>query len=162
MRHAAIIGLLLPAVLFGCGRQAREANRTTAEKSAAKTKSVEPDSTVVNESDSTDVKMPGMFSADLEIPVNKGSYQLAVPKFGIERPLEKAIASDQPRPKPIPAGNQPATQLAASSDKFRNPKVEPGKVRWRKDFKTACAASHKSGKPVLLFQMIGKLDDRFC
>ena len=45
---------------------------------------------------------------------------------------------------------------------FRNPKVEPGKVRWHKNFEAACAAARKSGKPVLLFQLMGKLDDRFC
>jgi hypothetical protein len=43
-----------------------------------------------------------------------------------------------------------------------NPKVEPGKVNWHPDFVAACAASRKSGKPVLLFQMMGKLDDHFC
>ena len=45
---------------------------------------------------------------------------------------------------------------------FVNPKVEPGKVRWHRDFAAACKAAEKSGKPVLLFQMMGKLDDRFC
>ncbi len=43
-----------------------------------------------------------------------------------------------------------------------NPRVEPGKVRWHADFAAACAASQKSGKPVLLFQMMGKLDEQFC
>ncbi|MBV9123205.1 MAG: hypothetical protein JO112_07600 [Planctomycetes bacterium] len=43
-----------------------------------------------------------------------------------------------------------------------NPKVEPGKVHWHATFPEACAASARSGKPVLLFQMMGKLDDQFC
>ena len=43
-----------------------------------------------------------------------------------------------------------------------NPKVQPGLVNWHKDFTEACAAAKKSGKPVLLFQMMGKLDDQFC
>ena len=43
-----------------------------------------------------------------------------------------------------------------------NPKVEPGKVTWHATFATACAAAKKSGKPVVLFQMMGKLDDQFC
>jgi hypothetical protein len=43
-----------------------------------------------------------------------------------------------------------------------NPKVEPGKVKWHATFAAACAASQKSRKPVLLFQMMGKLDDQFC
>jgi hypothetical protein len=45
---------------------------------------------------------------------------------------------------------------------FVNPKVEPGKVKWHADFDTACKAAAKSGKPVMLFQMMGKLDDQFC
>jgi hypothetical protein len=45
---------------------------------------------------------------------------------------------------------------------FVNPTVEAGKVRWHKDFASACAAAAKSGKPVLLFQMMGRLDHRFC
>ena len=43
-----------------------------------------------------------------------------------------------------------------------NPKVQPGKVRWHAGFAAACAAARTSGKPVLLFQMMGKLDEQFC
>jgi hypothetical protein len=43
-----------------------------------------------------------------------------------------------------------------------NLRVQPGKVNWHKDLAAACAAATKSGKPVLLFQMMGKLDDQFC
>jgi len=51
---------------------------------------------------------------------------------------------------------------AKPSAEFVNPKVQPGKVPWHDSFAAACAASAKSGKPVLLFQMMGKLDDQFC
>jgi hypothetical protein len=57
---------------------------------------------------------------------------------------------------------RPTEQLLATATAFVNPKVEPGKVKWHTDFATARAASAKSGKPVLLFQMMGKLDDQFC
>ena len=40
--------------------------------------------------------------------------------------------------------------------------VKPGLVRWHADFATACAAAESSYKPVLLFQLLGKLDDEFC
>jgi hypothetical protein len=50
---------------------------------------------------------------------------------------------------------------AAPAD-FVNPKVEPGKVRWHADFAAACRAAAKSGKPVLLFHMMGRLDEKFC
>jgi hypothetical protein len=43
-----------------------------------------------------------------------------------------------------------------------SPKVAPGLVRWHPDLATAQAAAKSSGKPVLLFQMMGRLDDRFC
>ena len=43
-----------------------------------------------------------------------------------------------------------------------NPLVEPGRVQWRGSFDAACAASRDSGKPVFLFHMMGRLDQRFC
>ncbi|MBX9951317.1 MAG: hypothetical protein K2Y39_19265 [Candidatus Obscuribacterales bacterium] len=48
------------------------------------------------------------------------------------------------------------------SFKPQQEKVEPGKIRWHKAIQTALDASKQSGKPVLLFQMMGRLDDRFC
>jgi hypothetical protein len=52
-----------------------------------------------------------------------------------------------------------AAQAKAAQD---NPKVEPGKVKWHADLATACKAATASGKPVLIFYMMGKLDDKFC
>jgi len=43
-----------------------------------------------------------------------------------------------------------------------NPRVRPGRVRWHEDFAAACAASGRSGKPVMLFQMLGRMDEKFC
>jgi hypothetical protein len=43
----------------------------------------------------------------------------------------------------------------------KNPKVAPGLVKWHDDFEAAKKASSQSGKPVLLFQMMGQLDQRF-
>ena len=40
-------------------------------------------------------------------------------------------------------------------------KVTPGKVRWHQDFAAAVEESRSSGKPVLLFQLLGQLDDEF-
>jgi hypothetical protein len=45
---------------------------------------------------------------------------------------------------------------------FVNAHVSPGKVHWHATFADACRAAAKSGKPVLLFHMMGKLDDLFC
>jgi hypothetical protein len=51
---------------------------------------------------------------------------------------------------------------AAAETTFVNPKVEPGAVKWHATLDDACKAAAKSGKPVLLFQMMGKLDEKFC
>ncbi len=66
----------------------------------------------------------------------------------IEKPAEALIAKES---SPVPA-----------ADDFVNPKVRPGLVKWHPSWNAACQASQKSGKPVLLFQMMGKLDDQFC
>jgi hypothetical protein len=71
-------------------------------------------------------------------------------KSVIEVPTQKVLAA-----RTVPAAPAPG-------DTFVNPKAQPGKVRWHRDFDVACAAAKKSGKPVLLFQMMGRLDDRFC
>jgi hypothetical protein len=70
-------------------------------------------------------------------------------KGGIELPTKNFIAQSR------------AVQ-AQLGERFVNPKVEPGKVKWHATFEEACQASAKSGKPVMLFQMMGKLDDQFC
>jgi hypothetical protein len=77
--------------------------------------------------------------------------RLDVGKGRIEMPTEDILAALR------------TTEAAAKANpSFVNPKVEPGKVKWHPDFATACKAAEKSGKPVLLFQMMGKLDDQFC
>jgi hypothetical protein len=81
-------------------------------------------------------------------PVNPGPA-VDRGKGRIERPTETVVADSAPAP-------------AKTGDGFVNPKVEPGKVKWHASFDAACQASAKSGKPVLLFQMMGKLDEQFC
>ena len=49
-----------------------------------------------------------------------------------------------------------------AGQEFVNPHVKPGLIRWHATFADACKAAAKSRKPVLLFQMMGKLDDLFC
>lgn len=51
---------------------------------------------------------------------------------------------------------------SATTAEAGNPKVQPGLVKWHPDLATACEAAKRSGKPVLLFHMMGKLDDQFC
>ena len=93
----------------------------------------------------------------------------------IEKPAEKVLAGNTAG---VPAVDmtktlrieKPASTILAhntagvpaSGKQFVNPKVQPGDVRWHASFAAACEAAKKSGKPVLLFQMMGKLDDQFC
>jgi hypothetical protein len=65
-------------------------------------------------------------------------------KRAVELPLEDALDASA-APAPTADG-----------------KVAPGLVRWHADFAAACAAARASGKPVLLFQLLGRLDDELC
>jgi hypothetical protein len=56
---------------------------------------------------------------------------------------------------------QPPTAPAPRPAETDNPTVEPGKVKWHKSFADAKAAAADSGKPILLFQMMGRLDQQF-
>ncbi|HEX6883213.1 MAG TPA: hypothetical protein VF530_07510 [Planctomycetota bacterium] len=76
------------------------------------------------------------------------SFPLALPqdssflsKREVELPVERALAP-----------------LAAPS----NRPVAPGLVTWHADLAAACAAAERSGKPVLLFQLLGRLDEELC
>jgi hypothetical protein len=54
-------------------------------------------------------------------------------------------------------GSKPSLQC-----EWQNPMVDPGRICWHRNLDEACAAARKSGKPVLLFQMMGRLDQEFC
>lgn len=70
------------------------------------------------------------------------------PKGRIEQPVKDVVAQAAPAPA-----------VATTAD---NPTVETGLVKWHKTVEDAQAAAKKSGKPVLLFQMMGYLDKKFC
>ena len=89
-----------------------------------------------------------------------------VSKSLIERPVEALLGKDSAVQDSAVRKNVPAQKLAGDTSqvkpaKSENPKVKPGLVKWHKDFETACAKSRQSGKPVLLFQLLGNLDQRF-
>lgn len=66
----------------------------------------------------------------------------------VEAPVEAVLRSDRADASPPGAAE--------------NPPIAPGKVTWHADFAAACEASRGSGKPVLLFHMLGRLDRVFC
>ncbi len=53
------------------------------------------------------------------------------------------------------------TDLSDPEAADANPQVRPGLVKWHATFDDACDASRESGRPVLLFQLMGGLDQRF-
>jgi hypothetical protein len=61
-----------------------------------------------------------------------------------------------------PPGSEPLQASPAAARDQANPAVRPGQVRWHEGFAAACAAGRRSGKPVLLFHMMGRLDQKFC
>lgn len=76
------------------------------------------------------------------------------------------LAPAQPRAKAPPTKKVielPTKKLiaAAPAAAAANPAVKPGDVTWHPSFAAARAAAQKSGKPVLLFQMLGRLDQEF-
>lgn len=88
-------------------------------------------------------------------------------KMGIEFPTKTLIMksvggapSSTPRAS-VPA--KPAPRLPElEGENLSASKVKPGLVAWHSSFQKAMAASARSGKPVFLFHMMGRLDDRFC
>lgn len=83
------------------------------------------------------------------------------PKGTIEPPLENLLHTSGPASWAKP--DIPARPVNASMVEIApTDRVKPGLVAWQPDYAVACRASAKSGKPVLLFQMMGKLDNEFC
>lgn len=74
--------------------------------------------------------------------------ELDYTKKAIELTAKSLIAETAPAPRPAVIDAE-------------NPWVEPGKVKWHKSFADARSAAELSGKPVLLFQMMGRLDQQF-
>ena len=86
-------------------------------------------------------------SAPAAAAVKPQPVNLDVSKIDIEAPTKALV-------KTAPAAG-------ARSAKSDNPPVRPGKVRWHADYNAALAASKWSGRPVLLFQLLGQLDQKF-
>ena len=64
-------------------------------------------------------------------------------------PEEAAPRAAQPDAAAVPA--MPA-----------NPRAAPGLVRWHESVGAAQAAARASGRPLLVFQLLGRLDDELC
>ena len=113
------------------------------------------------------------FVADAILPAPKPQVDRG--KAVIEAPAKRILV----QAKPVPPDHAdiskydielpPSQILVEASDKrvkenatdrsFK--KVAPGKVQWYKDFAAAVEMSKVSNKPVLLFQLLGQLDEEF-
>jgi hypothetical protein len=80
--------------------------------------------------------------------------QADVTKMSVERPIEAVVKNAS---LPI---ERPAAVIERQA--LSNPGVTPGLVCWHSSFAEACEASTRTHKPVLLFQLLGKLDHQFC
>ncbi len=76
-----------------------------------------------------------------------------------EKEQLKKLEEDQRKQSKRPTKSSPKKPIRSA--KAQNPKVKPGDVRWHASYKEALKASQKSGKPVLLFQLLGNLDEEF-
>ena len=88
---------------------------------------------------------------------------LPAAKMAIESPIELLVNESEAEG---PANELAVAEMAAllagklnSTDD--NPKVQPGAVKWHASLDEATIASAVSGKPVLHFQLLGNLDERF-
>lgn len=68
----------------------------------------------------------------------------------------------QPLPAPKPMTYTALESVGSKPTVVSKSKCKPGDINWHSNFEDACKASILSGKPVLLFQMMGNLDDKFC
>ncbi|NIP86780.1 MAG: hypothetical protein GTO03_14950 [Planctomycetales bacterium] len=95
---------------------------------------------------------------------NSKPAQMALPGRVWARRGAATDGPQGPRDGEAPLGRLATRPPRATFAAARPPQspVPPGKVVWHPDFASACAASRKSGKPVLYFQLLGNLDDRFC
>lgn len=73
-------------------------------------------------------------------------------KMAIETPLKRIISKES---FAVP---QQSSDLKASQDRA----VQAGLVAWSASVESAYSRSRVTGKPVLVFQLMGRLDEEFC
>lgn len=86
-------------------------------------------------------------------------------KSKIEGPLKSLLrsgASAAPKTDVNKLIVSPRSAPAASPVVAPHDRVSTGLITWHNNVQDALSRSAKSGKPVLVFHMMGMLDDRFC
>lgn len=95
--------------------------------------------------------------AVIEFPPKELLVELKLPAKSKPR-VDESKADIEAAPKRVLVDTSKAKSAPADRE-FK--KVAPGKVSWHMSFDAAVAASKKSSKPVLLFQLLGQLDEEF-
>ena len=81
-------------------------------------------------------------------------------KRGSERPVKKALELKPDMRKILV---ELPLKKALESGRVESPTWKTaGLVNWHSSFEAASAAARQSGKPLLLFQLLGRLDEEFC
>lgn len=81
-------------------------------------------------------------------------------KMAVEYPLKHVLSADLGKGRieaPLKSSLRPAPPGRAGTRRVR-----AGRVAWRRDLRAALAAAAASKKPVMLFQLLGRLDQEFC
>ena len=97
----------------------------------------------------------------------KKQLLLAVSIFLCLQPAQAQVQADfrkatleLPTARILKSTDSPKAISASPSAAERS--CSPGLVRWHSTYKEALQAAQQSGKPVLLFQLMGRLDQEFC
>lgn len=83
-------------------------------------------------------------------------------KFAVEAPIKAGLAKDFQIDLAKRLVERPLKNRLDDGSEFVDRKVSAGLVRWHPTYEAAKKRAKISGNPVLLFQLLGKLDDAFC
>ncbi|HUE72209.1 MAG TPA: hypothetical protein VMP01_15100 [Pirellulaceae bacterium] len=102
--------------------------------------------------------------AELSVPVDLAAETAPEAKPAAADRTKRAVI--EPAAEAIVRGTQPPDAAAAEESTAAtvaddNPRVEPGKVQWHDGVDAAITAAKSSGKPILVFHLLGELDQRF-
>ncbi len=113
--------------------------------------------------------LSGMLAAAFAMPQDESKEKAEAPVRKVADVKKKAAIADRGKSRvemPIKEalddrnGRLDALRAAIARGLSQPPKA--GLVAWHPSFDAAKAAAANSGKPVLLFQLLGKLDDEWC
>ncbi|MBX9685174.1 MAG: hypothetical protein K2X27_00655 [Candidatus Obscuribacterales bacterium] len=105
--------------------------------------------------------LPGS-SAPAQENTNRWRSGFPGSKMAIETPLKKLISGSFSGSIEAKEAEQKNAKYQDSSAFPDSKTIKAGLISWRPNFEAACALASKSKKPVLVFQLMGNLDEEFC